>query len=72
MLNQAKYGKLMMVDPLAALGRDGLQMNEKLDQSVLSVYEYQQRELERLCQLHKSNHGHYKEVICLVFVQSTI
>ncbi|KAE9555027.1 hypothetical protein FO519_001773 [Halicephalobus sp. NKZ332] len=63
MLNQAKYGKLTMIDPLAALRRDGIQMNEKLDESVLSVYEYQQRELERLFQLHKSNHTHYKEMI---------
>uniref|UniRef100_A0AC34PUC2 Cortactin-binding protein-2 N-terminal domain-containing protein n=1 Tax=Panagrolaimus sp. JU765 TaxID=591449 RepID=A0AC34PUC2_9BILA len=63
MLNQAKYGMLMTVDPLRALERDGALSGEKLDQSVLSVYEYQQRELERLCQLYKSNYLHYREIL---------
>lgn len=54
----------MMIDPIKALGRDSLTMKENISQSVIPVYEYQQRELERLCQLHKINFSKYKDVCC--------
>uniref|UniRef100_A0A7E5A130 CortBP2 domain-containing protein n=1 Tax=Panagrellus redivivus TaxID=6233 RepID=A0A7E5A130_PANRE len=62
-LNLAKYGQLQMGDPLAALTRDTAIAKEEIDESVLNVYEYQQRELERLCQLLKANHSKDKQAM---------
>uniref|UniRef100_A0AC34F662 Cortactin-binding protein-2 N-terminal domain-containing protein n=1 Tax=Panagrolaimus sp. ES5 TaxID=591445 RepID=A0AC34F662_9BILA len=48
LLNQAKYGKLKMGDPLMALNRDGNVMKECLDESVLNAMENLRKQHEKV------------------------